>query len=232
MFNNLFEFYRSNEWASLRKMIIAERTSEDGFIYDEVTGKPILKAYDLILHHSPIELTEENVNDYDISLNPKNIKIVSFKTHNILHDKLGMNRRGVYLVYGAPLSGKRTWVRENASEGDLIVDIDSIWEAISGQPRYIKPNRLKAVTFKVRDTLLEVVRYRLGKWKAAYVIGGFPMAVERERIAKELGAEEIYIDTSKAECLRRLEEDEARDTEEWTKYINDWFETYEAVGGG
>ena len=229
MFNNLFEFYRSTEWASFRQMIIAERTRDDGFIYDEVTGKPILKAYDLILHHKE-ELTEENVKDFNISLNPNNIMVVSFKTHNILHNKLGMSRREVYLVYGSPLSGKSTWVKENASEGDLIIDIDNIWEAISGQPRYIKPNRLKAVTFKVRDTLLDAVRFRLGKWTSAYIVGGYPLASERERLSKELGAKEIYIDTSKAECLERLKADELRDTTAWTQYINEWFQTFEACG--
>ena len=53
----LFTFYRSDEWQRFRDTIIAERTQEDGYIYDEVTVKPILKDYDLILHHK-IELTE------------------------------------------------------------------------------------------------------------------------------------------------------------------------------
>lgn len=231
MFNNLFEFYRSDEWARFRQMIIAERTRDDGFIYDEITNKPILKPYDLILHHSPIELTEENVKDFNISLNPDNIKVVSFKTHNILHDRLGMRAREVYLVYGSPLSGKSTWVSENMSEGDLIIDFDNIWQAISGQPRYIKPKRLNAVAFKVRDTLIDAVKYRLGKWNNAFITGGYALASERERIAKELGAREIFIECDKAECIRRLEADEARDTDEWRKYIDDWFETFEACGG-
>lgn len=230
MFNNLFEFYRSEEWARFREMIIAERVKDDGFIYDEVTEKPILKAYDLILHHKE-ELTEENVHDYTISLNPDNIMVVSFKTHNILHDRFGMQGREVYLVYGAPLSGKSTWVAENMSEGDLVIDFDNIWQAISGQPRYIKPKRLNAVAFKVRDTLLDAVRYRLGKWRSAYVLGGYALASDRERTAKELGAREIYIECDKAECLKRLELDEGRDTEAWAQYIDEWFETYEACGG-
>ncbi|MGN0768453.1 MAG: hypothetical protein ACI4M8_03755, partial [Christensenellales bacterium] len=68
MYNTLSDFYRSKEWADFRQVIIAERTRADGFVYDEVTGKPIVKAYDLILHHK-IELTLENVNDCNITLN-------------------------------------------------------------------------------------------------------------------------------------------------------------------
>ena len=88
MFKDLFSFYRSREWEKFRQMVIAERVHDDGFVYDEVTEQPITKAYDIILHHK-IELTEENVNDYDISLNPQNIMIVSHKTHNYIHNKLG-----------------------------------------------------------------------------------------------------------------------------------------------
>ena len=83
---SLSEFYRSKEWADFRAFLIAERMAADGFVYDEITGKPIVKAYDIILHHK-IELTLENVNDVNITLNPDNIQIVSFKTHNEIHNR-------------------------------------------------------------------------------------------------------------------------------------------------
>jgi hypothetical protein len=226
MFNNLFEFYRSKEWADFRKIVIAERIREDGFIYDEYTNKPIVKAYDIILHHKE-ELTEENVFDYNVSLNPDNIMIVSHKSHNLIHNKLNSSCRKVYLVYGAPLSGKTSWVKDNMIEGDLVVDMDSIWQCVSGLERYIKPKRLNAVVFKLRDTLLDSVKYRLGKWKTAYIIGGYPLTAERERLCHEMGAEEVLIDTPKEECLRRLEADEARSSiEEYKGFIEEWFERY------
>lgn len=226
MFNNLFEFYRSKEWEDFRKTVIAERVRDDGFVYDEVTNKPIVKAYDIILHHIE-ELNEENVFDYNISLNPDNIMIVSHKTHNIIHNKLNDSYRKVYLVYGAPLAGKRTWVGLNKAEGDLIIDIDSIWEAISGCDRYIKPPKLKSNVFKVRDALLDSVKYRFGKWNNCYIIGGYPLQAERERLCRELGAEEIFIDVSKEECLKRLENDEGRSKiEGYSSFIDDWFEKY------
>ena len=169
-------------------------------------------------------MTEENVFDYNISLNPDNIKIVSHKTHNIIHNKLGYKVRQVFLVYGAPLSGKTSWVEDNKAEGDLVIDMDSIWECVSGCDRYIKPKRLNAVAFKVRDTLLDCVKYRLGKWNACYIIGGYPLQSERERLCKELGAREIFIDATKEDCLSRLDER----GEEWQQYIDNWFEHYTA----
>jgi predicted kinase len=225
----LFEFYRSDEWETFRQIVINERVKEDGFVYDEVTGKPIVKAYDIILHHVE-ELTEENVKDANIALNPANIIIVSHKTHNILHRKLEYKSREVYLVYGSPLSGKSTWVHDNMDEGDLVVDIDNIWECVSGCDRNIKPKRLNAVVFKMRDTLIDAVKYRLGRWRCAYIVGGYPLQSERDLLCRQTGAREVFIDTPKQECLERIK-GAGRDEQTWSKYINDWFDRYDRANG-
>ena len=219
----LENFYRSREWERFRLTIINERTRADGFIYDEVTNKPILRMYDLILHHIE-ELTPENVNDFNISLNPNNIMVVSHKTHNLIHDNFNnYSRQQVFLVYGAPLSGKSTWVKNNKLDGDLIVDINNIWESVSGDSETKNP-RLKSVVFKIRDTELEAVRYRLGKWRNAYIVGGFPSRAERDRLASETGAREVYIDTERAECEERA--DMLAQREELRGYIAEWFERF------
>ena len=229
MFNGLSDFYRSHEWEKFRQVVIAERMHDDGFVYDEVTGKPIVKKYDIILHHK-IFLTEDNVKDRTISLNPDNIMIVSHKTHNMIHEKLGYAKREVFLVYGSPLAGKTTWVQNNMVEGDLIVDIDNIWQCVSGCPRYVKPNRVKSVVFHIRDELIDTVKCRYGRWNNVYIVGGYPLIGERERLCKELGAREIFIDTPKEECLMRLQAcQDARDKMEWTKYIEDWWRKYNVV---
>jgi hypothetical protein len=221
---SLYNFYRSKEWVEFRQIVILERLDEYGQTIDEVTGKPITKAYDIILHHK-IPLTESNYMDANISLNPDNIMIVSHKTHNLIHQKLQYNKREVYIVHGSPLAGKTSYVNSVLQQGDLVVDIDNIWECVSGQDRYIKPNRLKSVVFSVRDNLLECIEYRKGKWLNAYVVGSFPFEAERERLCNTLGAKPIHIDTSKEECMLRLE-NSGRDTKEWTKYINEYWLKY------
>lgn len=219
----LFTFYRSDEWKKLLATLKQERTNADGFIICEHCGRPILKPYDLIGHHIE-ELTEENVNDYTISLNPENIAFVHHGCHNRIHDRFEKRtQRQVFIVYGAPLSGKTTFVKENAIEGDLIVDLESIWESISGS-KYAKPNRLKAIAFKVRDAELDAVKHRLGQWRNAYIIGGYPLQSERERLAQEMHARLIYIDTPKEVCLERLENDTERPKEDYKKYIAEYFD--------
>ena len=228
MYYTLSDFYRSKEWAEFRAYLIAERTAKDGFVYDEVTGKPIVKAYDIILHHK-IELTLENVNDANITLNPANIQIVSFKTHNEIHNRFGKWTRHIYLVYGSPLSGKSTYVKERAGIHDLIIDIDKIYECISNNPPYLKSGRLYDNMRTVYEALLGDVKHRNGKWINAFIIGGFPFKGERERTAAEYGAEPIYIECTQAEAEARLASvQDGRDVKEWSKYISTWFNRYQA----
>lgn len=223
----LFTFYRSKEWERLLKQLRIDRLNDDGEIICEYCGNPITKAYDMIGHHK-VELTEANVNDFTISLNPENIAFVHHRCHNFIHNKLGYAVREVFLVYGAPLSGKTTWVQENMNEGDLVIDLDSIWQCVSGCPRYVKPNRLRSIVFRVRDSLLDAVRYRAGKWNNCYIIGGYPLSSERERLCKELGAREVFIEASMDDCIARLDSQEGVDKSEWMKFIEDWFSKFAA----
>lgn len=222
----LSDFYRSKEWENLLVILKGERINSEGFIVCERCGKPIVKAYDCIGHHI-VELTEENYNDYNISLNPQNIAFVHHRCHNKIHNKLGYAQRQVFIVYGSPLSGKSSYVKEVAVEGDLIVDIDNIWQCVSGCDRYIKPARLKSVVFGVRDKLIEDIKIRRGKWLNAYLIGGYPYKMDRERLIDSLGAREVFIDTDKPTCLERLANCGDRDALEWEKYINEWWLQFE-----
>lgn len=221
----LYRFYRSKEWLALLAYLRNERVNDEGYIICEHCGKPIIKAYDCIGHHK-IELTEENVNNAAISLNPDNIAFVHHRCHNQIHNKLGYAGRQVFIIYGSPLSGKSSYVAEAMNKGDLLIDMDNIWQCVSGCERYEKPDRLKSVVFSVRDSLLESVKYRRGKWSNAYIIGGYPYKAERERLASSLGAREIYIDTDKETCIDRLMSCHDRNIDEWLKYINTWWLQY------
>lgn len=219
MMFTLDNFYKSDKWVNLRESLMQERTDEHGQIICEYCGKPINRRYDCIGHHE-IELTEDNVNDYNISLNPANVKLIHFRCHNKIHQRFDGFYQKVYLVYGSPCSGKTTWVNSNAYPDDLILDIDRIWDCISLNDKYNKNNRLKANVFGIRDCIIDQIRCRLGNWRNAYIIGGYPLRTDRDRLCGLLRAEPIFIDETKEICLSRAENNE------WKEFIEDWFDSF------
>lgn len=229
-FPSLSQFYQSDEWRGLRAALLVERTNKkDGILYCEECGEPIVNLYECIGHHKK-ELTMRNVNDYSVSLNPDNIMLVHLKCHNMIHARFGfMAQKKVYYVWGCPCSGKSSFVRENKGNSDLIVDIDLIWQAVTGGDLYEKPDALKAAVFGMRDKLFDIVRTRSGNWQRAWVVDGGALKGERERRMAALGAEDIFIDCDKETALMRLASDEKRINvqEQWTNYIDRWFEMYQ-----
>lgn len=226
-YKELAMFYTSDAWQRFRDRYIAERAVRDGGWKCDMCGEEIDSAEDITLHHET-ELTPDNVNDVMVALNPDNIRQVHRECHNKHHKHAGTRQRAVHIVYGPPLAGKTSFVRERAWEGDLIVDMDSLYQAVSGLKRYQKPNSLLANVKAIRSTLIDNIKTRYGRWDNAWIIGGYPEKYHREKLAQDLGAELIYIETTKEECLARLKADVDRHKryDEWSGYIEQWFERY------
>lgn len=227
MISKLQAFYKSRRWEEFVKRLRLERSTADGLLLCEHCRKPIFKAYDCIAHHVQ-ELTPENVDDVQISLNPDNVVLVHFKCHNEIHQRFGYKRRlmqSVYIVYGSPCAGKSTWVDSVAESSDIVLDVDRLWNAIRAGRcgNYDKPAEIKSNVFGLRDTLLDMIRVRRGKWQNAYIIGGYPLQGERERLADTMNANKIiFIDTPKDVCLKRAK---LRDID-YSPFIEEWFSRY------
>lgn len=223
----LRSFYGSERWQKFRAAIISERGP-----VCETCGKIIANPKECEIDHYPIELTPENVNDVMISLNPNNVKVRDHDCHNKRHNRfghqLGRSERNVYIVFGPPMAGKAAFVQERSERGDLIVDMDRLYHAVSMLPSYDKPDSLLSNVRGIHSLLIDNIKTRYGKWGNAWVIGGYADRYKREKMANDLGAELIFCDVSKDECLRRLEVDEDRQCrkDEWSGYIEKWFERY------
>ncbi len=216
--DKIHQFYCRKDWRDLSYKLKVERGGKCERCGD------ILSDYSKLIGHHKTELTEQNVDDPNISLNPKEIEITCLDCHNKEHRRFGYAKQ-VYIVYGSPLSGKSTLVRELMRPGDMVVDLDALWQAVTFQSEYIKPNNVRFNVFKLRDELIDQIKMRYGNWCDAYIIGGYPDKYERERLAQSLGAEMIYCESSKAECLNRLAS--SNKPADWMVYILDWWEKYE-----
>jgi hypothetical protein len=219
----LQSFYASEAWQRFRMVIIMQRG-----LRCEYCKELVAKASDLTLHHLK-ELTPENFMDANISLNPDNVMVVHHDCHNKIHGRFGyVIEKGVYIVYGSPLSGKHSFVQQQMHRGDIIVDMDRLYSAISWLPYYDKPDNLLANVRGIHNLLIDNIKTRYGKWNNAWIIGGYANRFRREKLADDLDAELIFCDVSKEECLRRLEVDADRRyrKDEWRGYIEKWFEEY------
>ena len=236
--NSRHSFYTSDKWNKCKQQVLFERVRDDGVVYCEHCGQPIIKQFDpqkndnkysMIFHHK-IELTDENYQDYNISLNPANIQIVHFKCHNDIHNRFtsGKPRKKIYIVVGAVCSGKTTFVKENLTAGDLVLDLDLIWQSLSMQPLHTKPTTIKPIVFSVRDTIIDQIKMRAGMWQNAWVITTQSRPMEIKRMADSLDAEIVYIDTPREVCLERLKNNPSgRDLQLYTRLIDEFFENRE-----
>lgn len=242
---NLSDFYKTGEWETFLRVLADERTDDAGDIICQHCGKPIVRKYDRIGHHVE-HLTLGNVNDINVSLNPANVVFVHHRCHNEIHERFGFGKpqarrvKKVYVVHGSPCSGKTTYVHDVAGAGDLVVDMDAIWYCISahttggnsanGTPYLLedahacRDDRLRANVFRVRDCLLDMVKTRFGDWNNAYIIGGYPLIAERERVGVIYGAEFVHIDTPRDVCELRARER----PKEWAGYVAEYWDKFQA----
>ncbi|MCI1958178.1 MAG: HNH endonuclease [Clostridia bacterium] len=231
MWNTIKQFYNSKEWQTFRNNIIIERSiKHNGNIVCEYCGKVITEKGEAEIDHIR-ELTTSNVNDYTVSLNPDNVKIACHSCHNHKHGRFSKApEKNVFIVYGPPCSGKKTYVKEHMVRGDIVVDMDMLFCALSMCNLYDKPEKLKYNVFSIRNTIIDNIKTRYGKFNNAWIIGGYQQKHDRERLATELGAELIHIGTSKEECLIRLEHcNDYRfyNQPEYKRYIEQWFENFQ-----
>lgn len=242
-YDNTTQFYNGQDWANCKAQVTQERL-KNGALYCEHCGEVIFKSFNpneknnkgAIVYHHKTYLTNENVNDASISINPDNIAVLHWNCHNIVHGRfcvgstINQIERKVYIITGASCSGKTTFVREHIQEGDIVLDIDDLWETISGQPRYIKPQSVKPIVFNMRLAIKEQIARGTGSWRNAYIIESLPLATDRKREAERYKAHNVEIITmeaSREECLNRLYMmPNGRDIKAYETYINDYFDEY------
>ncbi|WP_228181979.1 AAA family ATPase [Streptomyces anulatus] len=111
----------------------------------------------------------------------------------------------VTLVCGPPCSGKTTYVRDRAQPGDLVVDWDTIAQALGSPHPWDHPPALTPFIAEARDA----VTARLGRSHAvdqAWLIATAPRESDRQRLAPA-GAHVVVLATSEDECVRRARQD-------------------------
>lgn len=241
-YDNTTQFYNGIDWANCKVQVTQERL-KGGALYCEHCGKIILKSFNpnaknnknAVVYHHIKYLTNDNVNDASISINPSNIMVLHWQCHNEIHNRFNgvaqKIERKVYIITGASCSGKTTFVRERIQTGDIVLDIDDLWQTISGMPRYTKPNSLKPIIFNLRNLIKEQIAKGNGNWRNAYIIESkLYTPVDRKyeiEKYKQHNVELIEMEATREECLQRLYlNPNGRDIKAYEEYINEYFDSY------
>jgi predicted kinase len=210
-----------------------------------------------IVHHT-IELTPENINNPEVALNFDNLRGLCLDCHNKTHyeessyehlyhneiyeiqnrrdTRAGMRfddngqliKAGIYIVYGPPASGKTTYIKEHMTYGDLVIDLDTIKQAISYCDKTSAPDNLWIVANAVRQYMYGIVERGEYDSDNVWIAAGLPIRKQREELAKRMKAELIYVPAKKEVCIARANKDETRKNKAMQEHIiNKWFSLYE-----
>ncbi|MBP7213327.1 MAG: ATP-dependent Clp protease proteolytic subunit [Anaerolineaceae bacterium] len=130
------------------------------------------------------------------------------------------------VVWGAPCSGKSSYVSEKAKSGDVVHDFDRLYSAVSGLPLY---ERNEAVSPYVWDLVEEVYQgIEEHDELDAWIINSSADKSKAEDLAKRFDAELVVLEISREEAHKRCNEDGR--PEEWHGVIDDWFDGHEEPG--
>ena len=242
-------FYNSKTWQACRDNYIAHRRMIDGGMCEAChinLGEE--------LHHKKF-LNPGNIHDSDYTVKSENLiwlcKDCHFKEHRdaivkgferkrnakILNNGVYIDDNGqvqpmrVYIVYGAPCSGKTEYVKKYMNKTDLVVDLDAIRTAITYSDRNTESNNLLALALTIRDAIYRLISERDEKidCKNVWIVSTLPRREEREELANKLRAELVYIPATYEECIERAKADDNRSQKDLQiSIINGWFEHYEA----
>lgn len=140
-----------------------------------------------------------------------------------------------YVICGPAGAGKSTYVRKHMQPGDLIVDLDAIYTAISYLGNHRKPEQLRDVSLLVFKYLVDSIDPDPSKnsFPNSWVIVNGARLMERKHLKNKLSAQVVMLDIDQHECLSRIEKDGERNGYgiPWGNIVKKWWDSYEPDDG-
>ena len=140
-------------------------------------------------------------------------------------------RMDTTLVCGPACAGKTTYVRKNMRAGDLVVDLDALWSALSfGATMHDTPESNFPFACEARDAVYRrIAQGSATPGHRCWVIAGAPTSKQRYDIAQATRASRfVVLDTPAEVCIARLRaSQDPRPRNEMIVAITRWWSQYE-----
>lgn len=215
-----------SDWRNARDWHIGEHP-----LCAECERQGIVKAGEHVDHIIPFRGIED-----PLRLDADNLQTLCRECHSRKTARedggFGGNKGNVIVICGSPGSGKSTYVENNMKDGDIRIDLDYIFQALSGLPLFHKPknNYCKSSMFSIVMKVYDVLLSELEKNRnvRAWIITSQTNRQKREELKNRFNAKVIVLETPKEECIYRLKNDMRRDDgTDWQEVIEKWWLMYE-----
>ena len=137
----------------------------------------------------------------------------------------------VELVYGPPGAGKTSYVMKRRLPGDLIIDVDRLYVAVTGLEDYDKPEALLPTVLATRDAVVYAIANRIGSTRKLWIITSGATERDRRRALGPIPLDRVHttlLCPSADECYRRIAADPRRadQAHRWRPIIEQWFRAH------
>ena len=134
----------------------------------------------------------------------------------------------VHLITGPPGSGKSTLALERMARGDVLVDMDRLWVALTGLPEYDKPSELAPLVRSTWKAAMDVALFdvRSGVW----VVTSAATRAQRMTISPQRLDHLTVLETPPATCLARIKAQQRAGTTDWPALVEQWWKAYVRPG--
>lgn len=126
------------------------------------------------------------------------------------------------LVYGAPCSGKNTYVKAHMATGDIVLDVDALHTALTGLPTHDHEQEVLPFVYEARDAVRKKLE-RDGFDRKVWVIASAATVKQRQQW-RHLCRREHHVVADIKACLNRAKLERPI---EWQKFVRHWFEEFE-----
>lgn len=128
------------------------------------------------------------------------------------------------IVYGAPASGKSTYVKDRLKTNDIVYDFDDIMQVLTGLPYQESNKNLVPYVTSVRDMIIERLTHETNI-DTAYIITTF-LDKRLETNTESLLPDYVIMKTDLETCIKRINDSNRSNKSELKNITFDWFKRY------